>query len=97
MLEAENGQRAMLLWQTHGPEVDLLFTDMVMPEGMTGMELGERLKSLKPNLRVIISSGYSSEILRTGGVLRPGFLYLPKPFRTEALAQTVRSCLDGRA
>lgn len=91
--EASNGKEAMALWQTHGDEVDLLFTDMVMPEGMTGLELVENLQSLKPSLRAVISSGYSSEIVQAGVPKRAGLVYLPKPFETKTLAEVVRTCL----
>jgi PAS domain S-box-containing protein len=93
--EAEHGQQAMLLWQEHGSNVDLLLTDMVLPEGMTGLELGERLLSLKPTLKVIISSGYSSDIVQSGRICQPGISFLPKPYSTQTLAETIRACLDS--
>jgi CheY-like chemotaxis protein len=96
VFEAENGQRAVALWQKHGTEVDLLFTDMVMPEGMTGLELAERLQALKPTLGVIISSGYSAEIVQAGGIKHTGICYLPKPYQPQRLAETVRLCLDRK-
>jgi len=92
--EAANGVEAMILWQLHGSQVDLLFTDMVMPEGMTGLELVEQLRSLKPGLKAIVSSGYSMELVHTRAPNKEGFVYLPKPFDTEVLAKTVRNCLD---
>jgi two-component system, cell cycle sensor histidine kinase and response regulator CckA len=95
--EAANGQEAITLWQQHGAEVDLLFTDMVMPEGMTGLELAERLQAIKPALRVVISSGYSSEIFQAGGIKQAGVWYLPKPYETETLAETIRACLDRKS
>jgi nitrogen-specific signal transduction histidine kinase/CheY-like chemotaxis protein len=94
--EAENGQQAMALWQEHGAQVDLLLTDMVMPEGMTGLELAERLLAAKPTLRVIISSGYSFEIFQAGGINQAGIWYLPKPYEAKQLAETIRGCLDGK-
>ena len=94
VFEAANGQEALKVWQAHGAKVDLLFTDMVMPEGMTGLELTEQLQSLKPGLRAIISSGYSSEMVQSGAPSRAGILYLPKPYAAEVLGQTVRDFLD---
>jgi PAS domain S-box-containing protein len=91
--EASNGQAAMKLWQQHPHEINLLLTDMVMPEGITGLELAERLQSLQPDLKVIISSGYSSEIVHAGIPNRPGIVYLPKPYSTKTLAEAVRNCL----
>lgn len=94
VLDAANGQAAMAVWQTHGEGVDLLLTDMVMPEGMTGLELTEKLQSLKPNLRAIISSGYSAEIVQDGVTDQPGIVYLPKPYELETLADVVRAQLN---
>ena len=93
---AENGRQAVALWQEHGPEIDLLFTDMVMPEGMTGIQLAGHLRDLKPDLKVIISSGYSAEIARTGVITQEGFRYLPKPYPAQVLADLIRSCLAER-
>ncbi len=92
--QAANGQEAMRLWQLHGSDVDLLLTDMVLPEGMNGLELTEQLQSLKPELKVIISSGYSAEIVQAGLPHRDGVVYLPKPYATHTLAEAVRKCLD---
>jgi CheY-like chemotaxis protein len=97
VVEAENGRQALELWPAHAAEVDLLFTDMVMPEGLSGMELAERLRKQKPTLKVIISSGYSAEIVRSGGVTQTGIAYLPKPCKTEVLAETIRACLKRDA
>jgi CheY-like chemotaxis protein len=94
VLEAANGQDAMSLWQSQGDHIDLLFTDMVMPEGMTGLELTEKLQSLNPNLRAIISSGYSAEIVQAGVTDQPGIVYLPKPYELDTLANVVRTQLN---
>jgi signal transduction histidine kinase/ActR/RegA family two-component response regulator len=91
VLVAENGQRAMRVWQQHGEAVDLLITDMVMPEGMTGLELAEKLMALKPGLKVVISSGYSSEIAQAGVPTRTGIRYLPKPYDQSALGRTLEA------
>ena len=92
--EAGTGQQAMTLWQMHRGEVDLVLTDMVMPEGMTGLELVEQLQALRPTLKAIIISGYSPEIAHAGAPARTGVVYLPKPFSTKVLADLVRKCLD---
>jgi PAS domain S-box-containing protein len=92
--EARTGQEAIDLWQRLGNKIDLLLTDMLMPEGITGLELSERLRAMNPKLKVIISSGYSAEIAQAGVPTRAGILYLPKPYPTEALADAVRKCLE---
>jgi len=94
VLEASGGQEAMALWQRHGGDVDLLLTDMVMPEGMTGVELTEQLRRLKPGLKAVISSGYSHEMVQSGAPTAAGVVYLPKPYEAPVLARLVRRCLD---
>jgi PAS domain S-box-containing protein len=94
VLEARTGQEAVSVWQTHNAMVDLLLTDMVMPEGMTGLELAEKLQAAKPDLRIIISSGYSAEIVQAGVPTKAGVKYLPKPYETKVLAKMVRESLD---
>jgi CheY-like chemotaxis protein len=96
VIEAANGREALTLWQQHRHEIDLLYTDMVMPEGLTGLELAEKLKSEKSNLQVIISSGYSTEISTQGIDVVAGFTYLPKPSASATIAATVRDCLADR-
>ena len=77
--------------------MDLVLTDMVMPEGMTGLELTEQLQAMKPDLKVIISSGYSAEIVQGGVTDQPGIVYLPKPYELETLAKVVRTQLNQRS
>jgi CheY-like chemotaxis protein len=95
VIAAANGQEAMTLWREHGRQVDLLLTDMVMPEGMTGLELAERVRLENPGLRVILSSGYSAEITQADQLATRGILYLPKPYEVAQLAADVRRCLDA--
>jgi CheY-like chemotaxis protein len=95
VLEAANGVEAITLWRQHRPGIHLLFTDMVMPEGMTGLELAERLLAEKADLKVIITSGYSADLLNLGK-LAAGILYLPKPTPPARLAAAVRECLDAK-
>jgi PAS domain S-box-containing protein len=95
VLEAANGVEAVKLWHSHGDQVSLLLTDMVMPEGLTGRELAERLRGLKPSLRVIYTSGYSAEWTHSGGTASPGMRFLGKPYQIAELAKVVRECLDG--
>ncbi len=96
VVEAINGQDAVQVWQEQGRKIDLLFSDMVMPEGMTGLELAEKLRNEKPDLKIIISSGYSADLLQEGGRTAEGVVYLPKPYQTSVLGQVVRDCLDRK-
>jgi PAS domain S-box-containing protein len=93
VLEAANGPEALKIWEKQAAEIDLLFTDMRMP-GMTGMELFERLKRRRANLKAVLSSGYSEEILKLDRITDQGITFLPKPYNIKTLAVTVRNCLD---
>jgi CheY-like chemotaxis protein len=94
VLEATNGLEALQLWPERHQHVDLLLTDMVMPEGINGLALAEKLRASKPTLRVIVSSGYSAELVQNAGAIIEGIDYLPKPCAPAELATTIRRCLD---
>jgi CheY-like chemotaxis protein len=94
VLEAGNGVEALELWQQNAPKIDLLFADMVMPEGISGRELAERFRKEKSRLKIIISSGYSDETWQDGAPTGQGMIFLPKPFQLATLAEAVRECLD---
>jgi len=96
VLEAENGQAAIKLWQQNAAQIDLLFSDMVMPEGLTGLDLAKKLKAEKPGLKTIITSGYHTELAGQAGPAAGGIAYLQKPYSPEVLAKVVRECLDGK-
>jgi two-component system cell cycle sensor histidine kinase/response regulator CckA len=93
VIEASTGAEALRVWDEYPGTIDLLLTDMVMPEGMTGRELAEELKARKPDLKIIYTSGYSAEIMDQDIPLRDT-MFLQKPYAPPLLAQTVRECLD---
>jgi len=93
VLEAGTGAEAIKIWEQHQGKIDLLLTDMVMPEGMTGRELAEKLRSRKPELKVIYTSGYSADVMGSEIGLRDA-MFLQKPYPPPLLAKTVRECLD---
>ena len=95
VVEAAHGVEALRLWKEEKGRVDLLLTDMVMPEGISGRELAIRLKALAPRLKVIYASGYSLDIVGGGLNLVEGQNYIPKPYDPQTLAKTVRTCLDA--
>jgi two-component system, cell cycle sensor histidine kinase and response regulator CckA len=95
VLEAGNGVEAVTAWKQNRDEIRLVLTDLVMPGGMTGIDLGERLLKEDPKLKVIYISGYSGEIAGKDFPLEDGVNFLIKPFQTQKLAQTVRNCLDN--
>src|ERR1039458_3242970 len=94
VLEASNGIEALEVWKQHRAEIRLLLTDLVMPGGISGKELGEQLLQQDPKLKVIYASGYSADIVGKDFSLKEGVNFLAKPFAAHKLAQTVRNCLD---
>ena len=74
----------------------MLLTDLVMPDGINGRELSERLLAEKPGLKVIYASGYSADVVGQDFVLEEGVNFLAKPFNPLKLAQVVRARLDDR-
>jgi len=96
VLEASTGHEALQVWEKHKGRIDLLLTDMVMPEGMTGRELAETLRRQKPELKVIYTSGYSSDVMGQEHAPRD-IKFLQKPYPPLELAQAVRESLDVAA
>jgi PAS domain S-box-containing protein len=92
---AETGEEALARWEEHRDQVGLLFTDVVMPGRLTGKELADRLRSARPELKVVFCSGYDAEILDPAALKMPGTRFLAKPFDVSNLARVVRELLDG--
>ena len=95
VLSASNGIEAVEVWNQNRNEIQLLLTDLVMPGGINGKELGERLLRENPKLKVINASGYSAEIVSEDFRLEEGVNFLTKPFQMFKLAKTVRNALDS--
>jgi two-component system cell cycle sensor histidine kinase/response regulator CckA len=93
--EAASGADALKLWSALRDEIDLLITDMVMPDGVSGKELAEKLRAEKPDLKIIYCSGYSDDMLGKNSPVRSDSNFLEKPFQPKKLLQRVRDCLDG--
>jgi len=96
VLAASNGAEALDLWKQHQAEIHLVLTDLVLPGGMTGKDLGQRLVQEHPQLKVIYTSGYSADVVGRDFPLAEGVNFLNKPFQTQTLAQTIRNCLDQK-
>jgi CheY-like chemotaxis protein len=94
--EAVDGPEALKILQSQDLPVKLLITDMVMPNGISGLELVERVRILKPGLRAIVASGYSEEILKIGSLAKSGIIFLSKPFPIAVLANAIRQSLDDK-
>jgi PAS domain S-box-containing protein len=97
IIEAADGGAALELWRTQHATIDLLLTDLMMPGGISGMALAQKLRQSNAGLRVLYMTGYSPEIVNQekGVQLQEGVNFLPKPFAVEKLARSVRSCLDA--
>jgi signal transduction histidine kinase/DNA-binding response OmpR family regulator len=94
ILAASSGVEALRVWDEHGGQVDLLLTDMIMPGGMTGDELGAELRRRKPGLKTIYASGYTSAFVgRDFG--QDDVTFLPKPYQPQQVAQLIRETLDA--
>ncbi|MBU3952258.1 MAG: response regulator, partial [Proteobacteria bacterium] len=84
---------AIKLAEKHGSSINLLITDVVMPE-MNGRELSEHLKILYPDLKVLFMSGYTANVIAHRGVLDDGVNFISKPFSKKDMAVKVREILD---
>ncbi|MFL5562858.1 MAG: GAF domain-containing protein [Gemmatimonadaceae bacterium] len=93
ILEAASGAEALTISAAHAAELDMLLTDVVMPQ-MSGVELAGRLTASDPGLRVLYMSGYTEDALGQRGVLSPETAFLAKPFTPDVLVETVRAVLD---
>jgi two-component system NtrC family sensor kinase len=92
---AGNGVEALKVWKDHSKDIDLLLTDVVMPESISGLQLADRLLSEKRDLKVIYTSGYSIELLEGDFQSRTDVNFVPKPYHPLKLAEAVRTCLDA--
>jgi len=95
VFEAVNGIEALKVWKHNPGEIHLLLTDLILPGGMTGKDLGKQLLQEDPRLKVIYASGYSPKVADGDLPLEEGVNFLIKPFRAQKLAQTVRQNLDA--
>ncbi len=95
IISAESGVDALTVWQRHKGDIDLLLTDMIMPDGLSGKDLAESLLGHKPSLKVIFTSGYNVDDLGADLVKNNGAQFLQKPYSRITLAQAVRTCLDN--
>jgi CheY-like chemotaxis protein len=93
VLSAAGGPDALLLCERHQGAIDLLLTDVVMPQ-MSGRELEKQLRQRRPNSKVLFASGYADDAIVHRGVLDPGTHFIGKPFTFEELTRKVRQVLD---
>ena len=92
VLAASSAKQALELCETHKDDVDLLVTDVIMPQ-MNGRQLAERASCIRKDLKVLYISGYTDRILDDQGT--PGTWFLQKPITPRSLAWKVREVLDA--
>jgi PAS domain S-box-containing protein len=94
VLEARDGASALRTLERH-PEVQLLFTDVGLPGGMNGRKLSDAARQLRPNLKVLFTTGYALNAIVHDGRLDPGVELITKPFTQAALGAKLRDILDA--
>jgi PAS domain S-box-containing protein len=94
VLDASNGAEAIDLCRNHPGAIDLVVTDMVMPQ-ISGWEVADAVSALRPKAKIIYMSGYIEHVVVEERVLETGVAFLGKPFTPEALGRKVRAVLDG--
>ena len=95
VVEAGTGLAALEAWRDQAGKIDLLLTDIIMPDRMTGLELAQMIQAERPTLPVIFSSGYCAEVVGKDVQLEEGRNFLQKPYPLLKLVHTVRAALDS--
>jgi len=94
VMAAETPGEALKLVAQHPGAIHVLLTDVVMP-GMDGRQLAKRIGAIKPGVKVLFMSGYTSDVIAQRGVLDEGVMFLAKPFSRDDLARKLREVLEG--
>ena len=95
VLQAGSGNAALRLWNENRDKIHLVLTDIVMPDGMTGHELAEKVLADRPRLKVVYTSGYNNELSQPNPKLVEGVNFLQKPYTPRRLARILRKNLDA--
>ena len=93
VLKAGDGEEALELHESHGEPIDLPLTDVVLPK-IGGQELAERVRAVRPEIKVLFASGYTEDVILQRQVLHRDVRLLQKPFTLESLTGKVREVLD---
>jgi len=91
VIQAETPEKAVAICE-RGERIDLIITDVVMP-GMNGREMTERIRSVRPDMRVLFMSGYTADIVAQRGIVEEGMFYISKPLDTRQLNEKIRQVL----
>jgi signal transduction histidine kinase/HAMP domain-containing protein/ActR/RegA family two-component response regulator len=93
VVQAASGVEALTVWQKNQGAIDLLLTDVVMPDGLSGKDLAESLIGYKPTLKVVFTSGYNVDDLGTEFIQNNQSHFLQKPYSRYTVAKAVKDCL----
>jgi two-component system, cell cycle sensor histidine kinase and response regulator CckA len=93
ILYASNGDEALEIAQNYSGVIHLMITDVVMP-GMNGRQLAERLLRMRPNIKVLFTSGYTENAIAHHGIIEKGLSFIGKPYSSRDLANKIRRLLD---
>ena len=93
VIEADCGASALAIWKEKSPQIDMVLTDMIMPGGISGRELADRLRHARPDLKVVYMSGYSPSRAGQDPKILEGLRFIPKPYTAAKLLQTIQDCL----
>jgi DNA-binding NtrC family response regulator len=93
VLEAANGGAALLHIENHVGAIEMLLTDVIMPE-ISGSELADRALKVRPELKVLYMSGYTDKSVVHRGIIEPDVNFIQKPFSSNDLTSKVREVLD---
>jgi PAS domain S-box-containing protein len=96
VLEAANGSEALGIWKERQEAIDLVYTDMVMPGDVSGLTLANRVRADKPGVKVIITSGYNTDVLKLLNIAEASIVYLPKPCDLKTLTAVVHECFQRK-
>jgi two-component system, cell cycle sensor histidine kinase and response regulator CckA len=92
VLQAAEGSQALTMAECHSGAIDVLLTDVVLP-GMNGRELANRFRIMRPDTKVIYTSGYTQDLIAHRGVLHDDISYIPKPYTADQIAAKVREAM----
>lgn len=95
VLTATTPKEAIKLAQKHGADIDLLITDVIMPD-MNGRDLADKILVSSPNIKCLFMSGYTADVITRHGVLDDGIHFIRKPFLSKPLCKKVRETLDSK-
>jgi CheY-like chemotaxis protein len=95
VLLARDGRDALRCWEEQAGHVDLLLTDVVLPDQLTGRDLARKLLTRQPSLKVVLTSGYGEDSFDDGILDQHGVGFMQKPYKAQDLLRVIRQVLDA--